>query len=279
MYFDFDYYKDKKVAIHCSSKTQAKKFCKLMHKNGMKWWSGENYNQKNRYQWKNSKICYLLNGMYCDVAYAKSMGYIIIEFEDIITGKYDRRNKMFTKKDLKNGDCVLLRNGDALVVINDMLVSNTICIALLYYNDDLTEKSFESRDIVKVSRGTGSIQSSIQCGKIVYERKDQRLWNGMTYEEAHRRLWNALADGEVKSKKEWFDLNNKNKEDLPLNKCFACESGLRKLKDNKNICAVCPINRSKCMPCLDGLYEKWEEAKGFEKFKLAHEIAKLPWEE
>lgn len=279
MYFDFDYYKDKKVAIHCSSKTQAKKFCKLMHKNGMTWCDGENYNQKNRYQWGNSNTCYLLNGTHCDIGYAKSRGYTIIEFEDIITGKYDKRNKVFTKKDLKNGDYVLLRNGDALVVVDDMLISDTIWATLLRYNDDLTEKSFKSRDIVKVFIGTGSIQSNIQYGKIIYERKDQRLWNGMTYEEAHRKLWNALADGEVKSKKEWFDLNNKNKEDLPLNKCFACESGLRKLKDNKDICTVCPINKIKCMPCLNGLYEKWEEAKGFEKFKLAHEIANLPWEE
>lgn len=286
MYFDFDYYKDKKVAIHCSSKTQAKKFCKLMHKNGMKWMSGKSYNKITKYNDYRENTCYFLHGTYKDINWVMSQGYTIIEFEDIIAGKYDRRQKMFTKKDLKNGDYVKCRNGENYIYVEvgskGYFINNDGFNPINIYRDDLIFGPDDEWDIVEVRRGWSCGINPAFCEVneryIIYKRQEEKLWNGMTYEEAHRKLWNALADGEVKNKQEWFDLNNKNKENLPLNKCFACELGLRKTETNV-MCSVCPINKSKCQPCLGGLYDKWQEAKGFEKFKLAHEIANLPWED
>ena len=104
----------------------------------------------------------------------------------------------------------------------------------------------------------------------------------MTYEEAHRALWNALADGEVQTKSEWFEKNNKNNELNPYEKCFACEMALKRAKETsgRSKCVFCPLCESTPSTCLNGLYNEWMgAAKGFERFKLAHEIANLPWKE
>lgn len=96
MYFDFEYYKGKSVAIHCKSKTQAKKWCKLMHKNGLRWWDGTcymGYDYNHRiYESHRDQTCYDLEGTYSSIDSYKRYGFTIIEFEDIIAGKYDRRN-------------------------------------------------------------------------------------------------------------------------------------------------------------------------------------------
>lgn len=126
------------------------------------------------------------------------------------------------------------------------------------------------------------------------------LWNGMTLEKAHRKMWNDLADGKVKNKREWVNLYNTNNESDPDRYCFACEEARRiKIKVDKdseiydkdghklmtfyfsnNICGYCPLGGGgNSKQCLDGLYDKFSRAEGFEKFKLAHEIANLPWNE
>jgi len=45
--FDFDYYKDQKVVVHCDTEEKANIFCRLMHQNGMRWGSGSSYLEKN----------------------------------------------------------------------------------------------------------------------------------------------------------------------------------------------------------------------------------------
>lgn len=101
------------------------------------------------------------------------------------------------------------------------------------------------------------------------------LWNGMTMEEAHRKMWNDLADNKVKSQREWIDIYNTNNEEAPTNCCFVCETSW-----NNNgflSCSKCPlIVKDEKYGCL---LRKWDDAEGFEKFKLAHEIANLPWKE
>lgn len=124
------------------------------------------------------------------------------------------------------------------------------------------------------------------------------LWNGMTMEEAHRKMWNDIADNKVESKREWIELYNTNNENNPKYYCFACEEAqkikIKVDKDNEiynkngnkimssyfsnDICDYCPLgggNSSK--QCLNGLYDKFIRAEGFEKFRLAHQIADLPW--
>ena len=85
MYFDFDYYKDKKVAIHCKNKTQAKKWCNLMHKNGFKWRTGMSYKSTTYYDTVKDQTCYDLVGMHSDISYYESENY------DIADGKIGLR--------------------------------------------------------------------------------------------------------------------------------------------------------------------------------------------
>ena len=194
---------------------------------------------------------------------------------------------MFTKKDLRNGDYVKLRNGErGVYIINGGFTNNTHSLGDSAFHSDLTYRSNSNFDIVEVRRLNNDVTpiyaafTSSYNDKIIYKRKEQKLWNGMTYEEAHRALWNALADGEVLTKREWFVLNNKNKEDIPKEHCFACAVAASKSKHGNDICKYCPLcNIEIGENCLSGLYAKWCEAKGFEKFKLAHEIANLPWKE
>jgi hypothetical protein len=266
-----------------------------MHKNGLKWSAErcESYFLKNSYNWYKENTCYSLHGSFCDIDWYKKHGYTIIEFDDIIAGKYDRREKMFTKKDLRNGDYVKLRDGEfGVYIVNGGLVNDAHSMNDIFFDSDLTHTSNLNYDIVEVRRfhdGVPPIHaafSSVYDSYIIYQRKEQKLWNGMTYEEAHRKLWNALADGEVKEKWEWFDLNNKNNEAIPMQTCFACkiasETFHRSPDSDEEIqkCNFCPLcNIDKEQNCLNGLYDKWREAKGFERFKLAHEIANLPWKE
>lgn len=116
------------------------------------------------------------------------------------------------------------------------------------------------------------------CEKINFHNK---LWNGMTMEEAHRKMWNDLADNVVKTKEEWIGIHNLNDEKPPKNYCFACEVASF---NGAVSCGRCPliIDGRKMLPgfsCLYELYGKWVDATGFEKFKLAHKIANLPWDE
>lgn len=110
------------------------------------------------------------------------------------------------------------------------------------------------------------------CEKINFHNK---LWNDMTMEEAHRKMWNDLADNKVKSQREWIDIYNANNEEVPTNCCFVCETNW-----NNNgflSCSKCPlIVKDEKYGCL---LRKWDDAEGFEKFRLAHEIANLPWNE
>lgn len=287
MYFDFDYYKDKNVAIHCKSKTQAKKLCKLMHKNGLKWKSGDSYYNRIGYKLFEDQICYTLKGLCAPFEFYKRNNYIIIEFEDIVSGKYDRRKKMFTKKDLKNGDYIKLRNGEmGMYIVNGGFVNEVHSLNDSAFLDDLTYRSDTKFDIIEVRRmrheGVTPIFAAFTRTyehTVIYKRKDPILWNGMTYEEAHRALWNALADGEINFKSAWF----KDYDNIPYQQCFACEAALHKMKTvegNVAMCQFCPLcNIGKENDCLNGLYDRWNDAKGFEKFKLAHEIANLPWKE
>lgn len=201
---------------------------------------------------------------------------------------YESKN-ISKKADLKNGDYIKLRDGEmGVYIINGGFINNIHTLGDSLFLDDLTCKSSSDFDIIEVRRLNDGITPIITAftktydRTVIYKRKDPKLWNGMTYEEAHRALWNALADGEVQTKSEWFEKNNKNNELNPYEKCFACDTALKRAKETmgKSKCAFCPLCESTPLTCLNGLYNEWMgAAKGFKKFKLAHEIANLPWKE
>jgi hypothetical protein len=86
--------------------------------------------------------------------------------------------KMFTKKDLRNGDVVLKRNGNTEIVV---LPLGTLATKFVGYNllddinDDLTSKIYTKYDIVAVRRPTSPGHCrfdafDVSCGELVYER-------------------------------------------------------------------------------------------------------------
>ena len=90
---------------------------------------------------------------------------------------------MFTKKDLRNGDVLLKRNGNTEIVV---LPLGTLVVKPIGYNllddinDDLTSKVYSKYDIVAVRRPTkpGECRfDAFECGhgELVYERKQRRV--------------------------------------------------------------------------------------------------------
>lgn len=128
----------------------------------------------------------------------------------------------FTKIDLKNRDCVELRNGTLLMYVDRFLISNDKSCSILAYTDDLQYYSSckfnHNFDIVRVYRSqfphlSTSINGTIKEKNIVFYRKElPHFWNGMTMQEAHRKMWNDLANGKIENKEEWIGLNNINNE-------------------------------------------------------------------
>lgn len=115
-------------------------------------------------------------------------------FESLVEwfrGSYEfelvEEKKMFTKKDLKNGDVIVRRNGNAEIAIVDqgVFVTKGGFNRLSAVNDDLTTDE-SSWDIVKVIRPTKEYHCQFATaehnnwGNIVYdrERDTKRLYNG-----------------------------------------------------------------------------------------------------
>ena len=104
----------------------------------------------------------------------------------------------FTKIDLKNRDCVELRDGTLLMYVDRFLISNDKSCSILAYTDDLQYYSSckfnHNFDIIRVYRSqfsyvATSINRTICERNVVFRRKGlPRLWNGMTFEEAHREM-------------------------------------------------------------------------------------------
>lgn len=196
---------------------------------------------------------------------------------------------MFTIKDFKNMDCVHLRNGIDLMYVDKHFISRLYDLPLDYFSDTLECYEGKIYDIMTVKRlpsGEEDIHSIVNIashGQLLFDRNENFIptWNGLTMKEAHRKLWNDLADGKVETKIEWFNEWEAQfgSAGLPENLCFACEEAKHR-SINDDHCLNCPIGEyTNKSGCLDGLHDKWSFARGFEKFKLAHEIANLEWKE
>lgn len=145
---------------------------------------------------------------------------------------------------------------------------------------------------IKGSTGKIGKQSLREAGNCFKEKKDA---------EAHKKMYMAIANNEVPSKGEWLEKTNP----YPTpyyheltNNCFACDeakrrrekaevelryarndSGILIYHSPESICKYCPLlgKDDEFGRCLNGLYNDFCCAKGFDKFKLAYEIANLEW--
>ena len=190
--------------------------------------------------------------------------------------------KDFTKADLKTGMVVVIRCGDEFQILETPIglvgVGDTYWLDLNEYENDLTIrdglldiiKIKETNDRYKLFRANWGNMTTI------WERTEEKLGsNGLSLEENHRKMWKALADNPLMEKGEYLRKNNI---DIPKGECFACEStcGLSDLGE----CDECPICEHKDgETCLNGKFDKWLDATGFERAKIANEIANLEWKE
>lgn len=82
---------NEKLAIHCKTKEQAKKFCKASRKLGYKWCDKRSYVMHNNWKTYKEETCYCNNFKYSDLSYLKSNANMwkctVLEFEDIDWGK------------------------------------------------------------------------------------------------------------------------------------------------------------------------------------------------
>ena len=209
------------------------------------------------------------------------------------------------KEKLNNGDIVKLRNGKYFVFNGKRFWSGDCYIALDDYNEKLEFNNLRNRalDIVKVKRPRSEEieKFGTKVETTVWEEETLNMWGDMTYAEAHKKMFMAIANGEVATKMEWLE---KTKPDFDPyyyeleNNCFACDEAKRReaeveTQDTRNAfsmlayhsfsdtyCKYCPLGGiGDSKKCLNGLYNKFFNAKGFEKFKLAYEIANLEWKE
>lgn len=294
--FDFDYFKGQRLIIHCESEEEFDIFVSLLkQEESSEVWmikriSGhyicDNFNRTlssnfNTNTIKSIDFKNIINNTYKNV-------YREYNIDKENTDMFDKKEtkKPFTKSDLRNGDVVKRRNGSVEIVVKeaqwveDGFIRKDGYTSLCFINNDLRHKEFKEFDIMQVRRPSYISECHFGAfeynhGTLVYNREEEPLWNGRTYEENHRILWNMLADNPNMSKEEVFDKTNINREKHPLDNCFACEYA--KFKGDSR-CDKCPIcYREADKNCLNGLFDKWNKATGFERACIAHEIANLEW--
>lgn len=183
--FNWDEFKNEenKIAVHCKTEEEAKDFCERMHKQGMKWCSGESYLKETNYEFCEEEICYI-KGEFSPYQYYKSNGYEILEWSDCM-------QKEFTKADLKDGMVVEQRDGGMYLVLAGTAVGKGEHNSIVGYTDGLKWAGYKGGDIVKVYRITpGSlgciedvfIKSNLE---LIWERKEPKK---MTVEEMRKKL-------------------------------------------------------------------------------------------
>ena len=279
--FNWEEFKDtdNKIAVHCKTKEQAIDFCKQMYEHGMKWCDGSSYLETTRWGIYRAEIMYFNNGTFGNENYYKNEGYTILEWSDYM-------KKDFTKDDLKTGMVVTLRSGNEYQVMlsttdGDILIKENGSYLYLSddYEDNLIFNNFHEFDIMVVKEPSFIHQLASKYWdkmEVIWERYEaETTWsNGLTLEENHKKMWTALSDNPLLTKREYLKQNNI---DEPYDECFACEYNVyRKGEGDCSSCPICGIDSSKS--CLNGLYCKYLSATGFEKAKIANEIANLKWE-
>ena len=180
--FNWDEFKNEenKIAVHCKTEEEAKDFCEKMHKQGMKWCSGESYLKETNYKFCEEEMCYI-RGEFSPYQYYKSNGYEILEWSDYM-------QKEFAKADLKDGMVVEYRDGDRRLVIDKYLIGKKAHYELSTYNENL-ENGYPGLTIMKVFK----IRQRAILERILDDDNLELIWERtepkkMTVEEMRQKL-------------------------------------------------------------------------------------------
>lgn len=172
MEFNWEDFKNGKIAVHCKTEEEAKGFIKECYKHGMKWC----YSDENTTHWD-------------DVSEKNYYTYDICE-KHICYGNLDWKPNILTvinykednKMELKEGMIIECRNGNRYLLrqIDDELIgsSNTGYIGL-HYDKKLNENQYfiEDYDIMKVYASEAFVLNSLfddQYLECIWERKEPK---------------------------------------------------------------------------------------------------------
>lgn len=87
MKFDWKKFKGNgKMCVHCKTKDEAERFCKMMDEHGMKWCTGSSFLKCNNYSIRLNETVYFGDGKYGDRKYAGEHHCSIFEFSDYLSG-------------------------------------------------------------------------------------------------------------------------------------------------------------------------------------------------
>lgn len=158
------------LAIHLKTKEQADIFSKEADKLGKKWISKSSYLEFNYWDTYNEKTCCDNQGLYADILYYDILEKCkVLNFEDIEWEEEKMNN--FTKKDIKNGAIVELRNGEHFIKIDSTLLKITMTglyLPLKLYNNDLTYKNSDF-DIMRVLNPRENEFYKEACNKALFD--------------------------------------------------------------------------------------------------------------
>lgn len=193
--FDWDKFKNEKIAVHCKTEEEAKDLCQKMHEHGMKWFDGSYYYLSTTcYEEYRTETCYTGRGTFGDCNFYIKRGYTILEWSDYM-------QKEFTKADLKNGMVVEYRNGKIGIYINGKILYEDGFDVICELTEDLLDADCEDcnkgYDIIKVYELN---MSGIYDLKTVLEKKNLILiWERnetkhMTAEEMRVKLEEMTGD-------------------------------------------------------------------------------------
>jgi len=78
-------YKGQKVVVNCPTEQEDLEFRKLMHSEGLKWWTGRSYLQITNWSNYKENTCYYFNdGEFSDIDFYKQKGYTILPASDFL---------------------------------------------------------------------------------------------------------------------------------------------------------------------------------------------------
>lgn len=172
MEFNWEDFKNGKIAVHCKTEEEAKEFIKQCYKHGMKWcYSNENIthwddvSEKNYYTYDicGKHICY---------------GNLDWKSDILIVVNYKEDNKM----ELKEGMIIECRNGTRYLlrtVCGELIASSNGKYMGLDYDEKLNENQYFDKDfdIMKVYTSKAFVLNSLfddQYLECIWERKEPK---------------------------------------------------------------------------------------------------------
>lgn len=191
------------LAINLKTKEQVDIFSKEADKLGKKWDSGASYVEYTFWEYDKEETCYDNEGTCETICFYKGKCKVL-NFEDIEWEEEKMNN--FTKKDIKNGAVVELRNGQRYLKVDYTLLDINMTsefINIEHYKDNLTT-CVEEFDIMKVLNPEENILNVKCCNKALSAIKNNNFkW---TWEREEKKKI-KLKDLTFEQYKKWGEKN------------------------------------------------------------------------